>query len=186
MIRTFATTFLIANIAFGLCLSGAGCASPGKPGESNRSVLHAQAMDTIATFRSRDPSIIRFFDDAYGYAVYPSVGKGGLIVGGAVGDGEVFQGGRVIGISRLIKGSIGLQAGGQIFAEIVFFKDRQAMDAFKSGTFAFDAGASAVIIEAGAAVNTPYKSGVAVFVRSKVGAMAEASIGGQGLTFEAD
>lgn len=163
-----------------------GCQSPGKPGDSSRSQLHREVQQTIATFRSREPGITEFLDGAYGYAVYPTVGKGGFIVAGAYGDGEVFEGGRVIGISALSKGSIGLQVGGQIFEEIVFFKDKQAMDAFKSGTFAFDAGVSAVIVEAAAAANTPYKSGVAVFVRSKVGAMAEASIGGQGMTFTAD
>lgn len=169
-----------------LLVTAGGCQSPGKPGDSSRSHLHREVQETIATFRSREPEITQFFDGAYGYAVYPTVGKGGFIVAGAYGDGEVFEGGRVIGVSSLSKGSIGLQAGGQIFEQIVFFKDRQAMDAFKSGTFAFDAGVSAVIVEAAVAANTPYKSGVAVFVRSKVGAMAEVSIGGQGLSFTAD
>ena len=105
--------------------------------------------DTIATFK-KSPVVQPFFKNAYGYAVFPTVGKGGIGIGGAYGSGQVYQGGKVTGTTKLFKATVGLQWGGQAFSEIIFFKDKRAYDDFTSGNFEFDATASAVAITAGA------------------------------------
>ena len=98
----------------------------------------------------RSKAVQPFFHNSYGYAFFPTIGKGGLGIGGAYGKGQVYQGGKVTGTASLIKVSIGWQAGGQVFSEIIFFEDKRAYDEFTSGNFEFDATASAVAITAGA------------------------------------
>ncbi|MFU8770668.1 MAG: hypothetical protein ACNA7H_13080, partial [Desulfotignum sp.] len=105
--------------------------------------------DTIAIFR-QSPAVQPFFENAYGYAVFPTVGKGGIVVGGAYGKGQVYRQGKITGHVTLSKVSIGFQLGGQAFSEIIFFQDRRAYDEFTSGGFEFDASMSAVVITAGA------------------------------------
>ena len=159
--------------------------------------------DSIELFQ-KSPAVQYFFKNCYGYAVFPTIGKGGLGIGGAYGSGQVYKGGVVTGTSSLIKVSIGFQAGGQAFSEIIFFQDERAYDEFTSGNFAFDAAASAVAITAGAQANvgtsgstagasagpatgahleTNYTKGMAVFIHAKGGLMYEASIGGQKFSF---
>jgi lipid-binding SYLF domain-containing protein len=160
--------------------------------------------NTIEVFQ-KSPAVQPFFEDAYGYAVFPTIGKGGLGIGGAYGKGQVYRGGEVTGTSSLVKLSIGFQAGGQAFSEIIFFQDKRAYDEFTSGDFAFDAQASAVAITAGAQARaggrgasagasagpatgvqaeTNYRKGMAVFVHAKGGLMYEAAIGGQKFRFK--
>ena len=159
---------------------------------------------TIDMFNN-SPSIKPFFENAYGYAVFPTVGKGGIVIGGAYGKGQVFKAGEVTGASSLIKVSVGFQLGGQAFSEIIFFQDKRAYDEFISGTFEFDATASAVAITAGAEIQvgtagatagassgpttgtqakTDYRKGMAIFIHTKGGFMYEAAIGGQRFDFE--
>lgn len=147
-----------------------------------------------------------FFKNAYGYTVFPTIGKGGLGVGGSYGKGQVYKGGNVTGTASLIKLSFGFQAGGQAFSEIIFFEDKRAYDEFTSGEFAFDASASAVAITAGVQAKagtdgtaagasagpatgkqapSSYHKGMAVFVHTKGGLMYEAAIGGQKFRFKA-
>ncbi|MHA7056978.1 lipid-binding SYLF domain-containing protein [Aquimarina sp. M1] len=121
----------------------------------------------------------RFFDDSAGYVIFPNVGKGGFIVGGASGNGAVFQNGTVVGMADLKKLNVGLQAGGQVITEIIFFESESALKEFKEGNFEFAAEASAVVLKSGAAVNAKYKDGIAVFAIPKKGLMVDASIGGQ-------
>jgi len=146
-----------------------------------------------------------FFGNSYGYAVFPVVGKGGLVIGGAYGKGQVYRHGEVTGTSKLVKVSVGFQAGGQAFSEIIFFEDQRAYDEFTSGSFEFDASASAVAITVGAQAEAgsggasagvsagpktgaqlagKYVKGMAVFVHTLGGLMYEAAIGGQGFSFE--
>ncbi len=143
------------------------------------------ARAAIAAFKKADPKLERFFEKAYGYVVYPTVGKGGIGIGGAYGSGTVFQQGKVVGRSRLTQVTIGFQLGGQAYSEIIFFKDKAAMDRFKAGNFELGAQVSAVAATAGASANVDYSSGVAVFTRVKGGLMYEASVGGQVLSFDA-
>ncbi len=168
--------------------------------------IGAQAEDyssTIEKFRS-SPVVAHFFREAYGYAVFPTVGKAGYVVGGSYGKGQVYRNGDVTGKTSLVEGSIGFQLGAKAFSEIIFFQDKQAYDAFTSGNFEFDATAQATAITAGAEAkagttgasagatagpNTDvqarakYVNGMVTFVHAKGGLMYEFSVGGQKFTF---
>jgi lipid-binding SYLF domain-containing protein len=117
--------------------------------------------------------------------IFPSVGKGGVIVGGAYGRGEVYEQGQLVGYADVTQATVGAQLGGQTFSELIVFENREAMDRFKRGNFEFAANVSAVALKAGAAAAARYTNGVAVFVKPEGGAMFEASIGGQKFTFQA-
>ena len=152
---------------------------PNKPEESRNEV-----EETIANIKKKDPGIKTFFNDAYAYAVFPSVGKGGWVIGGAYGNGKVFRRGQIIGSASMAQGTIGLQFGGQVYSEIVFFKDKKAFDRFKSDRLEFDAQVSAIAVTLGAAAKAAYENGIAVFVMTKGGLMFEASVGGQSFTYK--
>lgn len=152
--------------------------------ESDREVLRIRSQDALARFKAEDPSLGRMLSGAHGYAIFPSVGKGAVGIGGAYGRGEVYESGRMVGFCDLRQGTIGLQLGGQEYMELIVFQTREALDRFKSGTFEFSGQASAVAVRAGAAETANYENGVAVFTATKAGLMFEASIGGQKFTFE--
>ncbi|MCM4170750.1 hypothetical protein DHD32_04620 [Arenibacter sp. TNZ] len=124
------------------------------------------------------------FDDSAGYVIFPNVGKGGFVVGGASGNGAVYENGEVIGVAGLKKLNIGLQAGGQAIIEVIFFEDDTALSEFKQGNFSFAAEVSAVALKSGIGLNAKYRDGVAVFVLPKAGLMADASVGGQKFSFQ--
>ena len=115
---------------------------------SGTAVYADSVANTIEVFK-KSPAVQPFFESAYGYAVFPLIGKGGFIVGGAYGTGKVFALGTATGTSKLIKATFGLQAGGQAFSQMIFFQDRRAYEEFTGGNFEFDAGFSAVAITAG-------------------------------------
>jgi lipid-binding SYLF domain-containing protein len=140
--------------------------------------------ETIADFKKADLNLDLFFKKAYGYAVFPSVTKGGIGLGGAYSKGQVFEKGRAIGGVSMHQITIGLQLGGQVFSEIIFFKDRESLDKFKTKGFALAAQASAIAADEGSSSNIDYNGGVAVFTLGKSGYMVEASVGGQKFTFE--
>ena len=142
------------------------------------------ANETVALFKKNDPGLARFFQSALGYAVFPSVGKGGLGLGGAYGSGVLYQGGKPVGKTTLTQVTIGLQLGGQAYSEVIFFESEKVLSDFKAGNFAFSGQASAVAVTAGASANANYRSGVAVFTAAKGGLMYEASIGGQKFSYE--
>jgi lipid-binding SYLF domain-containing protein len=145
-----------------------------------------------------------FFDKSYAYAVFPTVGKGGLIVGGANGVGRVYERGRYVGDVTLTQVSVGFQAGGQAYSQIVFMQDLRAFKEFTSGEFGFGAGVSAVAITAGAnamasttgssasvsggkkdaKTTGDFYKGMAVFTIAKGGLMYEASVGGQKFNYK--
>ena len=160
--------------------------------------------DTIQLFKNAGASS-SFFNKSYGYAVFPGIGKGGFIVGGAHGNGRVYRHGACTGGVSMTQLSVGLLAGGEAFREIVFFEDQRAFDDFTKGSFEFGADARAVAITAaaGATASTTgtsadasggqkdatttgrYYKGAAVFIIVKGGAMAEASVGGQKFSYTA-
>lgn len=150
----------------------------------DQSVDDSEVAEAIAAFRNRDRDMKVFFDKAYGYAVFPTVGKGGIGIGGAYGKGKVYRKGDHIGDTSLTQVSIGLQLGGQAYREIIFFEDKEALERFTGGNFEFSAQASAVALTAGAAADADYSDGVAVFTLPKGGLMYEASVGGQKFSFE--
>lgn len=139
---------------------------------------------TISRFMDQDPGLKIFFDQAYGYAVFPNVGKGAYIVGGTYGEGMVYEKAALVGYARIIEASLGLQIGAQGFSEIIFFKDKETMDDFKNSNLKFTAQASAIAVTAGVAAKTDYDNGVALFILPKGGLMADASVGGQKFTYE--
>ncbi len=170
-------------------------------------VFASQAEDyssTINLFRN-SPVVKKFFNNSYGYAVFPIIGKAGFVVGGSYGKGQVYRGGKVTGKTTVIEGSIGFQAGGKAFSEIIFFEDKRAYNEFISGNFEFGATAQATVITAGAEAQagtggvsagasagpktgiqakTNYYKGMATFVQATGGLMYEFSLGGQKFTFE--
>ncbi|HEX5385301.1 MAG TPA: YSC84-related protein [Gemmatimonadales bacterium] len=137
----------------------------------------------IAKFKEKDPGMAQVFADAYGYAVFPSVGKGAIGIGGARGKGWVYEAGKLIGRSTLTQVSIGFQLGGQAYSEVVFFKNKGALDGFRTGHLKLDAQASAVALKARASGDLPWRSGIAIVTMSKGGLMYEASVGGQKFSF---
>jgi lipid-binding SYLF domain-containing protein len=160
--------------------------------------------DTIEVFKKAGESS-KFFANSYGYAVFPSIGKGGLGVGAAHGKGRVYEQGKYVGDTSMTQVTVGLQAGGQAYSQIVFFQDKRAFDEFTNGNFEFGAGVSAVAITAGVSgsagtsgsssgasggkndANTrgTYHKGMAVFTVAKGGLMYEASLGGQKYKYKA-
>lgn len=141
------------------------------------------AQETIAAFKKKDPSINKFFDKAYGYAVFPTIGKGGFIVGGAHGKGLVYRGGVIVGRASMSQGTFGAQIGGQSFSQVIFFGTKDAFKRFTENKLEFAAQATAVAANEGAAANANYSEGVAIFTMVKGGLMAEAAIGGQKFKF---
>jgi len=144
----------------------------------------AEIAEAIAAFKAEDPDMKVFFDEAYGYAVFPSVGKGAVGIGGAYGSGKVYEKGKEIGSTKLSQVTIGFQLGGQAYREIIFFEDKSALDDFTGGNFEFSAQASAVALTSGVAKDADYSDGVAIFTIEKGGLMYEASIGGQKFSFD--
>jgi lipid-binding SYLF domain-containing protein len=154
--------------------------------------------DAIKTFREAGQSG-GFFSRCYGYAVFPTIGKGGIGIGGAHGSGRVYEGGVYLGDASMTQVTVGWQLGGQAYSQIVFFEDKRAFDEFTRGDFEFGAQATAVAITAGASAQAStggagasagssagksktageYHKGMAVFTVAKGGLMYEASIGGQ-------
>lgn len=159
-----------------------GCQAEPKS-EAKRDALHQQAPLTIRELVETDPGLQDLIDKAYGYAIFPSIGKGAVGVGGAYGRGLVYEQGEFIGYAEVKQATIGLQLGGQTFAQLILFENKDALDRFRTGNFAFSANASAVAIESGASASAKYENGVAVFTRPNGGAMFEASIGGQKFSF---
>ena len=144
-----------------------------------------------------------FFRHSYGYAIFPTIGEGGFIVGAAGGKGQVFIRGRRVGEASLAEVSVGFQAGGQAFSEIIFFEDKRSADEFESGSFEFGADAKVIAITAGADVSAAtngqqagvsggekdartvghYYKGMAVFTIAKGGLMYQAAVSGQKFSF---
>jgi lipid-binding SYLF domain-containing protein len=143
-----------------------------------------RALDTIAAFKKADPGIDTFFNEAHAYAVFPEITKGAIGIGGAAGDGTVFERGSAIGSTSVSQVTIGLQLGGQTYSEVIFFKDRAALDNFKSGDYEVAAGASAIALKDGVSKTAEYNNGVAIFTMGTGGLMFEASVGGQKFSFE--
>ena len=168
-------------------------------------VAHADAdSDTVKLFKDAGQSAA-FFSKSYGYAVFPTIGKGGLGVGAARGSGHVYAQGKLLGDTTMTQLSIGLQAGGTAYSQIIFFEDKRALDEFTSGNFEFSAGVSAIAITSGASASSgttgagasasggkkdattagQFYKGMAVFTIAKGGLMYEATLAGQKFSYTA-
>lgn len=185
MIRILQAITVVLLLMFGLQAPALAAKEKEKQSAAElRQKLAADVQSTIARFKKTDPGIERFLKESAGYAVFPTIGKLGFILGGGYGEGEVYEAGKLIGVAALSFGTVGLQAGAQEYSEIVFFKDKADVERFKQNKYAFDASASAVVWKSGAAAANDYRAGVAVFVLAKGGVMAEAAVGGQKFTFK--
>ena len=161
-----------------------GCASlSDKPTDE----LTGKVKEAKAAFLKEDKSLEPVFASAAGYVIFPSVAKGGLGVGGANGLGQLFEKGndKALGDATLSQVTIGFQAGGQSYAEVILFQDATALDNFKKGNFEFSAQASAVAVTAGAAANAKYEKGIMILTMANGGLMYEASVGGQKFKYQA-
>lgn len=147
--------------------------------------IREDARAAKAEFLDADWRMEKHFKNAYGYVIFPNVGKGAVGIGGAAGNGVAYEGGKEIGMAKLTQLSIGFQWGGQAYREIIFFEDEAAMDRFKQNKIEFAAQASAVAVTAGASADASYVDGVMVFTMQKGGLMYEASVGGQKFRFDA-
>ena len=137
------------------------------------------SKEAKAEFIKSDGLMQSLFDNSYGYVIFPNVGKGAIGVGGAAGNGIVFEKENIVGKAKMKQVSVGFQFGGQAYREVIFFENKEALDRFKEDRFEFAAQASAVAATKGASANVKYKEGVLVFTQEKKGLMYEASIGGQ-------
>jgi lipid-binding SYLF domain-containing protein len=150
----------------------------------DKAELVSEAAVRLQQMSVEDPALGALVKRSYGYSMFPSVGKGGLGVGGAYGRGVVYERGQHIGYSDVTQGTVGLQVGAQSFSELLVFENKAALDRFKAGQFGFAADASAVVMKSGAATNANFVNGVAVVVQPIGGAMLEAAIGGQQFTYQ--
>jgi lipid-binding SYLF domain-containing protein len=146
--------------------------------------LKAASQEAIQNFKRTDPSLSKFFRDSVGYAILPSVGEGGLIIAGKHGDGLLYEKGKVTGKVTMSAVTIGAQAGGGKFSEVIFFETNGALNSFKGSNYEMSAAAKASIAASGVAARAKYEQGVAVFTLPKSGAMVAAAVGGQKFKFE--
>jgi lipid-binding SYLF domain-containing protein len=141
--------------------------------------LIEESKEAKEDFIRTDGLMKNIFANSYGYVIFPNVGKGGIVVGGAAGNGIVYDHGSMIGKGKMTQVSIGFQWGGQAYREVIFFENKDALDRFKENKIEFSAQASAVAATAGASANVKYANGVMIFTQQKGGLMYEASVGGQ-------
>jgi len=144
-----------------------------------------RANESVDFFKKNAPDLNRFFEQAFGYVVFPDVYKGGLFMfGGGHGKGYVYEQNTLVGSSTITQLNVGPQFGGQSFAEIIFFTGKEDLDRFKKGNYEMNAQVAAIIVSAGTATNIDFSNGVAVFVLPKAGVMAEATVGGQKFSYK--
>ena len=161
----------------------AGC-STAPESSADKADLQARAASAVARAKQTDPTIAQRIRAAAGHAVFPRIGKGAAGVGGAYGKGILYEKEELVGYCDMVQATVGAQLGGKTYTEILVFENVAALDHFKAGTFALDAQATAVAVDAGAAANATFAQGVAVFTMGDAGLMFEAAIGGQKFSYE--
>jgi lipid-binding SYLF domain-containing protein len=167
---------------FVFMLMACGCAvEPQKP--EGKAVLSSEVDEAIAVMKAKDKSVQKFFDKSYGYAVLPKVFKAALLAGGAYGKGEVYEQGTMVGYCDMTQVSGGLSVGGEFYREIIFFRDKEDLDKFKTGEYTLSAQVTGVALTLGAAAKADYKAGMAVFITTDTGLMVDASVGGQKFSY---
>lgn len=174
MIRQTATTLCLITLT--------GCAAQ-RLDDVELARMENKVDAAIDDFIEQDRGMRAWFEDSYGYAIFPEVGKGGIGVGGAYGEGLVYEMGDPIGSTTLTQATIGFQLGGQSYQQVIFFEDVRALETFISGDFEFGAQASAVAATAGASADADFNRGMATFTVQNGGLMYEASLGGQKFSF---
>jgi lipid-binding SYLF domain-containing protein len=177
---------LLAAVVLGwtiVAMAPTGCATAPKTA-SEQSSLEARANATIDEMTARDPALTDVLRRSAGYAVFPDIGKGGALVGGAFGRGVLYQNGRMTGFVKVEQASIGAQLGAQTFAELLVLQDDATVNRLKSGQLTLGADVGAVALTAGAAARAQFAGGVQVFLLPRGGLMAELTISGQRIEYE--
>jgi lipid-binding SYLF domain-containing protein len=169
--------------AAALALLATACATSPQTRAEERT-LENRASATLDTMTARDPRLEELLGRAVGYAVFPEIGKGGAVVGGAFGRGVVYENGQPVGYARLSQASVGAQLGGQTFAELIVFNDRNALERLKTDNFDVGGGVSAVALTSGAARAAQFEGGAAVFVMPRGGLMVDVSVSGQKIDYD--
>jgi lipid-binding SYLF domain-containing protein len=169
----------ILSLCMAIVFSGAG----NLHAQNDKDIVIAGSKTARSSFIKTDGSMKHLFDDAYAYAIFPNIGKGAVVVGGAEGNGAVFEKGKTIGTAKMAQVTVGAQVGGQSYREVIFFENKEALDRFRNNKVEFSGQVSAVAVKAGASATAKYRDGVSVFSESTGGLMAEASIGGQKFTY---
>jgi len=146
--------------------------------------MEEQVKASIARFQEKDGGIKKWFKESAGYAIFPKVYKAGIGFGGAIGKGQVYEGSKHVGNTSLKQATIGFQLGGQAYSEVIFFRDKEALEKFKSGNFEFGAQVSAVAATAGASDDASFDQGLMVYTVEIGGLMYEATVGGQKFSYE--
>jgi lipid-binding SYLF domain-containing protein len=164
-------------------LVGAGCTTT-PPTNAERTALQDEATAAISRMAAKDSTLRPVLNSAVAYAVFPSVGKGAFIVGGAYGHGVLYERGKRVGYCDITQGTIGASIGAASVSEVIVFDDRDMLEQFKLGNFRWTATASAVAVKAGAAATTQFENGVAIFADADAGLMGDASVGGQRYTYQ--
>lgn len=180
-ITTFSYGLLISVL--GIAFLAACATAPRTVGDRNELMRNADSALTKA--RSENTSFDSIIRNAPGFAVFPTVGKGGMGIGGAYGRGIVYSNGTAIGYTDLSQGTVGAQIGGQSYTQILVFEDAHALNRFQNGNFEFSAQATAVALKSGEGANAKFRDGVAVFTMAERGLMAEAAVGGQKFSYQA-
>lgn len=172
IVRIFACLFMLVMLT-------------GFQAEAQRKKKHdpEKAQETIAEFKKVDTGITKFFGSSFGYAIFPSIGKGAIGIGGAAGKGVLYKNSSVSGGVNMTQISFGFQFGGQAYSEVIFFENADAYNRFIENEFQFAAQVSAVALKTGISANAKYADGVAVFTMAQGGLMYEASVGGQRFKF---
>jgi hypothetical protein len=152
--------------------------------KGKNATFEEEVQATIKRLEAKDPGLKQFLKKAYGYAVFPSVGKAALVVGGAYGKGLVFERGKMIGYATMGQFTLGVQLGGDTFSEVLVFESKESLDRFKKGRTAFAANASAVLVKAAAGGTADFEKGVAALAYTRGGMMLEMAIGGQKFKFK--
>lgn len=174
---------LAIGLSLSTCLGLSACNTAPRTEEAKEDI-RVDADNALIKAMRNDPTLTPHIRSAKGHAVFPSVGKGGVGIGGAYGKGVLYENSLFSGYCDVVQATIGFQLGGQVYTEIIVFQTQEALNRFKTGNFAFDAQATAVALKSGAGANASYTNGVAVFTMDEAGLMYEASIGGQKFTYQ--
>ncbi|MDX1761544.1 MAG: hypothetical protein R3218_05265 [Christiangramia sp.] len=151
--------------------------------EQDKEKLVIDAKYALKSLMESNQEVGEIADDSYGYVIFPNVGKGAFIAGGAAGNGVVYKGGEQVGWAKLRQVDVGLQIGGEAFIEAIFFQTRQDLEEFQSGELEFTGAVSAVIVKEGGSKSVNFEDGMAVVLKTKGGAMLEISVGGQKFSY---
>ncbi|MCM4161364.1 lipid-binding SYLF domain-containing protein [Antarcticibacterium flavum] len=152
--------------------------------QDEREEFLKDVKEAKTAFVQKDPAMSKLFASVEAYAIFPNVGKGAYIIGGAAGNGAVYQSGNLIGLAKLRQVDVGAQIGGQAYSQVLLFENEAAVNRFKQGKYEVAANASAVILEEGAASSINFRDGVAIVTLPKAGAMVEISVGGQKFEYQ--